>query len=88
MYGLLEGSVRLTLLKAWNGGDLFAAYGGFFALQMVCFLGAALMTRRLDVVGFRNTVKPRFADVMEMACLLYTSPSPRDRSLSRMPSSA
>ena len=23
-----------------------------------------------------------------MACLLYTSPSPRDRSLSRMPSSA
>ena len=36
-------------------------------LQMVCFLGAALMTRRLDVVGFRNTVKTRFADVMEMA---------------------
>ena len=30
-------------------------------------LGAALMTRRLDVVGFRNTVKTRFADVMEMA---------------------
>ena len=30
-------------------------------------LGAELMTRRLDVVGFRNTVKTRFADVMEMA---------------------
>ena len=26
--------------------------------------------------------------VMSMICLLYTSPSPRDRSLSRMPSSA
>ena len=26
--------------------------------------------------------------VLEEACLLYTSPSPRDRSLSRMPSSA
>jgi len=25
------------------------------------------MTRRLDVLGFRNTVKTRFADVMEMA---------------------
>ena len=34
---------------------------------MVCFLAAALMTRRLDVVGFRNTVKTRFADVMEIA---------------------
>ena len=34
---------------------------------MVCFLAAALMTRRLYVVGFRNTVKTRFADVMEMA---------------------
>ena len=40
---------------------------GVFGLQMFCFLGAALMTRRLDVVGFRNTVKTRFADVMEIA---------------------
>ena len=40
---------------------------GVFGLQMCCFLGAALMTRRLDVVGFRNTVKTRFADVMEIA---------------------
>ena len=30
-------------------------------------LGAALMTRRLDVVGFRNSVKTRFSDMMEMA---------------------
>jgi len=30
-------------------------------------LGAALMTLGLDVVTFRNTVKTRFADVMEMA---------------------
>ncbi len=63
----ISGGGLLTLLKAWNGGDLFAAYGGVFGLQMVCFLGAALMTRRLDVVGFRNTVKTRFADVMDMA---------------------
>ena len=55
------------MLKAWNGGDLFVAYGGVFGLQMVCFLSAALMTRRLDLMGFRNTVKTRFADVMEIA---------------------
>ena len=30
-------------------------------------VGAALMTPRLDVVGFRNTVKTRFADVLEIA---------------------
>ena len=63
----ISGGGLLTLLKAWNGGDLFAAYGGVFALQMVCFLGAALMTRRLDVVDFRNTVKTRFSAVMEMS---------------------
>ena len=56
----------LTLRKAWTRGDLFAAYGSVFGLQMLCFLGAALKTRRLDVVGFRNAVKTRFADVMEI----------------------
>ena len=30
----------------------------------------------------------RIIRAMDMSCLLYTSPSPRDRSLSRMPSSA
>ena len=30
----------------------------------------------------------RTADAVYIVCLLYTSPSPRDRSLSRMPSSA
>ena len=32
----------------------------------------------------RNTLKR----IQKMICLLYTSPSPRDRSVSRMPSSA
>ena len=63
----ISGGGLLTLFQALNGGDLFGAYGGVFALQLVCFLGAALMTRRLDVIGFRNTVKTRFSDVMEMA---------------------
>ena len=63
----ISGGGLLTLFKAWNGGDLFAAYGGVFGLQIVCFLGAALMTRRLEVGGFLETVKTRFADAMEMA---------------------
>ena len=55
LFGLTLGvcmNACLTLLKAWNSGDLFAAYGGVFGLKMVCFLSAALMTRRLDVVVF------------------------------------
>ena len=42
-----------------------------------------------------NTVQRAFADLeragliyTQRTCLLYTSPSPRDRSVSRMPSSA
>ena len=31
---------------------------------------------------------PRAGTILHMACLLYTSPSPRDGLLSRMPSSA
>ena len=32
--------------------------------------------------------KQEFIDNLDMFCLLYTSPSPRDATLSRMPSSA
>ena len=32
--------------------------------------------------------KPIFLDLFDNSCLLYTSPSPRDSALSRMPSSA
>ena len=35
-----------------------------------------------------NKVKNSCLTIMVKSCLLYTSPSPRDRSLSRMPSSA
>ena len=39
--------------------------------------------------GEQLTIKGDSTDITEAdACLLYTSPSPRDRSLSRMPSSA
>ena len=59
---------------------------------------------RLDCAGSRVTVEVAYASfylrkyffsvqvieegAIHIACLLYTSPSPRDRSLSRMPSSA
>ena len=44
---------------------------------------AVLTTGELMVIGGRNRVYQ-----IESCCLLYTSPSPRDATLSRMPSSA
>ena len=37
---------------------------------------------------FQATQKALFQQVKDYGCLLYTSPSPRDRTRSRMPSSA
>ena len=63
----ISGGGLLTLFQSLNGGDLFGAYSGVFALQICCFLGAALMTRQLDVAEFRHRVKTRFNDVIELA---------------------
>ena len=42
-----------------------------------------------DTVNFENTNSNSLIKTLDLTnCLLYTSPSPRDRSLSRMPSSA
>ena len=41
-----------------------------------------------DSIGVRVSVKSGGCAGMSYVCLLYTSPSPRDRTRSRMPSSA
>ena len=44
---------------------------------------------RVGIISFKGPDSYTGEDSFEVyACLLYTSPSPRDRSLSRMPSSA
>ena len=42
----------------------------------------------LDQLGLHRHVTPHLVRAHDMHCLLYTSPSPRDGLLSRMPSSA
>ena len=58
---------------------------------------ASELMQFLQAANWLRTSLPRMAEVVEplrvfleqlMACLLYTSPSPRDRTRSRMPSSA
>ena len=43
---------------------------------------------KIKVVGADRDQKKELVDVLCTDCLLYTSPSPRDRQKSRMPSSA
>ena len=62
----IAGGGLLTLFKSFNGGDAFGAYGGVFGLQMICFFGAAWISGRLDVAGFRSKVRNRLCPVMEM----------------------
>ena len=58
------------------------------ALTMVAFvLGGGLTSERLRAHG-REILTISVAVVLCSVCLLYTSPSPRDGLLSRMPSSA
>ena len=82
---LVAGHVMLSLLLA-------SAY--FFIVQpgVVEYLiarapiGAAWFTLGLAIYGFELIVSILQAYIF--TCLLYTSPSPRDRTRSRMPSSA
>ena len=62
-------------------------------LIVVIALGLVSMRQiqnRMDEIINVNGVETRLAQTMDLTvtCLLYTSPSPRDRTRSRMPSSA
>ena len=46
------------------------------------------MVQTLYIVAFDRSKEPRIGIHYIVICLLYTSPSPRDATLSRMPSSA
>ena len=65
--------------------------------QLEGLKGDELTAWRMNAVENRATVKERNLDTLPLpfgwfmvaySCLLYTSPSPRDATLSRMPSSA
>ena len=63
---IISGGGLLTLLQTVNGGDAYGACGGVFGLQMICFVGAAWLTGRLDVARFRSKVRTRLCNVMEL----------------------
>ena len=61
----------------------------FRAEQMKVFLDTLEEAERIDEIIETGTKEEKLiASMMKLDCLLYTSPSPRDATLSRMPSSA
>ena len=49
---------------------------------------AETRTEIMNTIAGNHSYMTEFMDAMQNNCLLYTSPSPRDRTRSRMPSSA
>ena len=78
------------LIAVWGGANRAYAATKFLIVTAVsgvlilgAFLGIALVTGTMDF-----SLRPILSGELGMTCLLYTSPSPRDRQKSRMPSSA
>ena len=67
-------------------GDPERTRGGWY--WAVCGVSALLLVWFYYSWGAARAVFPTSANELCQVCLLYTSPSPRDATLSRMPSSA
>ena len=77
-----------------SGPDVPLALGANHVLRSMSGGEATVTLRELEVAMFLSLYvdKERLGDQqvlsVSLSCLLYTSPSPRDRTRSRMPSSA
>ena len=79
------GSFAIQLLKAW--GASVTTTCSTDNIEFVRQLGAdVIVSYRQE--NFVEILRHDYDVVLDTTCLLYTSPSPRDRQKSRMPSSA
>ena len=83
LVGFVAALAIRRLSPAWSLGIAWAAA----VLQMAALRDLQLYDTAVLGVLYSTAARER-PDVMLMDCLLYTSPSPRDLSTSRMPSSA
>ena len=65
-----------------------AAGGGSTSVVISAVSGTAGVGKTALALRWAHQVRGKFSDGQLYVCLLYTSPSPRDRTRSRMPSSA
>ena len=72
-----------------SGADVYCQKPtGTDVLESKSMLDAARKHNRVVQIGTQRRSTPHLMDAKKNVCLLYTSPSPRDRTRSRMPSSA
>ena len=64
------------------------SFAVFFLIGLATTLTRSMMIGFLDVIPVYLLMGAAIIMMVYEACLLYTSPSPRDRTRSRMPSSA
>ena len=95
---MLTGQTRVDIIAAYNGNmvrysddgqHLAGAYGPPVTDQIPYIIETLKddpVSRQALLTIWRP--RPRFSRDIPCTCLLYTSPSPRDRQKSRMPSSA
>ena len=78
-------SITVTVLAARevSSNPLFVGFPNAVGVG-----GAVLGTRMIYLISKTNSQLNALAFTFLIGCLLYTSPSPRDRQKSRMPSSA
>ena len=86
-FGALSGKAVTT------GGSIMRAeatgFGAvYYLVEVLKHEGESIEGKRLAISGFGNVGWGVVKKTAELGCLLYTSPSPRDLSTSRMPSSA
>ena len=92
----MQGDLFSTGALAFNNGpdlplqqeQLLAWQQRLHAHQAPLFRGERASTAQGDLFGASPDDAAAAIDPLALTCLLYTSPSPRDRQKSRMPSSA
>ena len=87
--GLIVVAVLLALLSGWRNGALAAVLASI-GLGAGVVLGIAVAPAALRLVDQPSLRLLLLVGILVLfvGCLLYTSPSPRDKRQSRMPSSA
>ena len=87
LFGLFKKKSDET--KVGNVEDFISLTRVYFQSVIATNLGITNIRFLPDVANFKRLFKvPTQNGKLGLACLLYTSPSPRDRTRSRMPSSA
>ena len=81
LFGNYESKSEENLLKV-------SEIKNMLIVQIVQYKNSSVSFQSIDIDGLKLKNEPLSVVSNNDTCLLYTSPSPRDRVLSRMPSSA